>query len=59
MNFIPKKVASKFVDAATEQIETHVESNKKTYVTGAVCLTIGYILGTRRPQPVHNLIVKL
>lgn len=59
MNFIPKKVASKFVDAATEQIETHVESNKKTYVTGAVCLAVGYILGTRRPQPVHNLIVKL
>lgn len=63
MNFIPKKAAGKFVGAATEQIteqiETHVESNKKTYVTGAVCLAIGYILGTKRQQPVHNLIVKL
>lgn len=59
MNFIPKKVANKFVEAATEQVETHVESNKKTYVTGAVCLAIGYILGTKRQPPVHNLIVKL
>lgn len=59
MNFVPKKLADKMATVAVEKVETHVESNKNTYITGAVCLAIGYILGTKRQQPVHNLIVKL
>ena len=59
MNFLTKKAVDSATTAAFEKVETHVESNKKTYITGAVCLAVGYILGSKRPQPVHNLIVKL
>lgn len=58
MNFISKKIAAKAASDATEVIETHVESNKKTYVVGGVCLAVGYFLGTRRVPP-STLIVKL
>lgn len=62
MNFLSKKIAStvadKAVTEATTAIETHVESNKKTYIVGGVCLAVGYFLGTKRVPP-STLIVKL